>query len=171
MKFLCINELENEVSRHETVDEAIEEAKDWMAGYADEDGFPQEIMDGGIKVATLLYETSFDEQHDKDGVVYGELVLAEADDELITEESETDKKQITLSIDKITEMGTLYQKAIYPQGAHPIQIKETFQAYVAGMYEGLQVFKQMPPEVLQQTEKELREWFKERYKDLVSGKI
>lgn len=72
---------------------------------------------------------------------------------------EGNQEKKVLSISNITEMATFYQSCVYPDGAHPIQIKETRQAYLAGFYEALQVFRQMTPDILLAAEKELEEHF------------
>lgn len=71
-----------------------------------------------------------------------------------------------MKINNITELAKVYQKAIYPSGAHPIQLKETEQAYLAGFYEALQISKQLPKDKLELAEKELREFFDKRIKEL-----
>jgi hypothetical protein len=71
-----------------------------------------------------------------------------------------------MKIDNITELATVYQKSIYPEGAPDIQIRETKQAYLAGMYEGLQLYRQTPKETLSEIELELRKYFDIRIKEL-----
>ena len=64
-----------------------------------------------------------------------------------------------MKIDNITELADKYQAMVYPKGAHPVQLRETKMAYLAGFYESLQISKQLPKDKLALAEKELREYF------------
>lgn len=71
-----------------------------------------------------------------------------------------------MKINNITELAKIYQKAVYPTGAGQIQLRETEQAYLAGFYEALQISKQLPKDKMELAEKELRDFFDKRIKEL-----
>ena len=77
----------------------------------------------------------------------------------------------TLKVEKITDLADEYQKHIYPNGAHEIQLAETKQAFVAGLYEGMQIGKALPPNGFDRALKEASDFIADKYKSLIKRSI
>jgi hypothetical protein len=82
-------------------------------------------------------------------------------------EMSSEKKEYNL--DRITEMAQIYQRNCYGDISklHPTQREETQQAYLFGLYEGIQMGKAMPADKADEAIAELRRWIDMRISELL----
>jgi hypothetical protein len=79
-------------------------------------------------------------------------------------------EKVDIEIDSITEMAQVYQRACYGDISrmHRGQREETQQAFLAGLYEGIQMGKVFSDEAYAQATQELRGWLDKRIKELLA---